>query len=97
MNHSAGLDPINAEVVREIVLELVRAGTTILFSTHDMIVAEALCDQILMIYQGRKVLDGTLRQIQQEHGGDVLPVRIDWPEARLANSMTCPVLPRLRT
>jgi ABC-2 type transport system ATP-binding protein len=74
----SGLDPINAEVVREILLELVRAGTTVLFSTHDMSVAEAMCDWILMIHKGHKVLDGTLRQIQQEHGGDVLRVRLDW-------------------
>jgi ABC-2 type transport system ATP-binding protein len=76
----SGLDPGNAEVVREIVLELVRAGATVLFSTHDMGVAEALCDQILMIHKGRKVLDGTLRQIQQDCGGDVLRVRLDWSD-----------------
>jgi ABC-2 type transport system ATP-binding protein len=75
----SGLDPINAEVLREILLELVRAGTTVLFSTHDMSVAESFCDWIMMIYKGRKVLDGTLRQIQQERGGDVLRVRLDWP------------------
>jgi ABC-2 type transport system ATP-binding protein len=74
----SGLDPINAEVVRKIMLELVRAGTTVVFSTHDMGVAESLCDWILMIYKGHKVLDGTLRQIQQEHGGDVLRVGVDW-------------------
>jgi len=75
----SGLDPINAELVREILLELVRAGTTVLFSTHDMLAAETLCDSIMMIYKGHKVLDGTLRQIQQEHGRDVLRVRLEWP------------------
>jgi ABC-2 type transport system ATP-binding protein len=75
----SGLDPINAEVVRDIILELVRSGTTALFSTHDMSVAEVLCDWILMIYKGKKVLDGSLSQIQKEHGGDVLRVRLDWP------------------
>jgi ABC-2 type transport system ATP-binding protein len=74
----SGLDPINAEVVRKIMLELVRAGPTVVFSTHDMGVAETLCDWILMIYKGHKVLDGTLRQIQQEHGGDVLRVGVNW-------------------
>jgi ABC-2 type transport system ATP-binding protein len=76
----SGLDPINAEVVRKILLELVPAGTTVLFSTHDMATAETLCDWILMIYKGRKVLDGTLRQIQQEHGSDVLRVGVDWTD-----------------
>jgi ABC-2 type transport system ATP-binding protein len=75
----SGLDPVNAEVVREIMLELVRGGTTVLFSTHDMLAAEAHCDQILMIYNGKKVLDGTLQQIQRDHGGDVVRVRLDWP------------------
>ncbi len=75
----SGLDPLNAEVVRDIVLQLVRAGTTVLFSTHDMSVAEVLCDWILMIHKGKKVLDGSLQQIQEEHGGDVLRVRLDWP------------------
>jgi len=75
----SGLDPVNAEVVREIMLELVRNGTTVLFSTHDMLAAEALCDQILMIYNGKKVLDGTLNQIQAEHGGDVVRVRLNRP------------------
>jgi ABC-2 type transport system ATP-binding protein len=76
----SGLDPINAEVIREILMELVRKGTTVLFSTHDMAVAESLCDWILMIHKGRKVLDGTLRQIQEEHGRDVVRVRLDWPK-----------------
>jgi ABC-2 type transport system ATP-binding protein len=75
----SGLDPVNAEVVREIMLEQVRGGTTVLFSTHDMLAAESLCDQILMIYNGQKVLDGTLRQIQTDHGGDMVRIRLDWP------------------
>ena len=74
----SGLDPINAEVMREVLVELVRNGTTVLFSTHDMGVAETLCDWIFMIHKGRKVLDGTLREIQEEHGSDVVRVRLDW-------------------
>jgi ABC-2 type transport system ATP-binding protein len=45
-----------------------------------MAVAESLCDWILMIHKGRKVLDGTLRQIQEEHGRDMVRVRLDWPK-----------------
>jgi ABC-2 type transport system ATP-binding protein len=73
----SGLDPVNAEVLREMVLELRRQGTTVIFSTHDMAVAEKMCDSIFMIYKGKKVLDGTLRQIQEEHGRDVIHVRIE--------------------
>jgi ABC-2 type transport system ATP-binding protein len=59
------------------VLDLRRGGSTVIFSTHDMAVAERMCDSIFMIYQGRKVLDGSLRQIQQTHGRDVIHVRLE--------------------
>src|SRR5438093_6217415 len=51
----SGLDPVNAEVLREAVLDLHNQGTTVIFSTHDMAMAEKMCDFIFMIYQGRKV------------------------------------------
>lgn len=73
----SGLDPVNAQVLRDMVLELRKNGTTVIFSTHDMLVAEQLCDSIFMIYRGRKVLDGTMRQIQAEHGMDVIRVRVE--------------------
>ena len=50
----SGLDPVNAEVLREAVLDLRRDGTTVIFSTHDMAVAEKMCDFIFMIYQGQQ-------------------------------------------
>ena len=50
--------------LRDAVLDLRRRGTTIVFSTHDMTVAENICDRIFMIFNGRKVLDGTLDEIQ---------------------------------
>jgi ABC-2 type transport system ATP-binding protein len=70
-----GLDPVNAEVLRESVLELRRRGTTIVFSTHDMATAEQMCDRIFMIFRGRKVLDGTLEEIQATYGLDTIRVR----------------------
>jgi ABC-2 type transport system ATP-binding protein len=73
----SGLDPVNAEVLREAVLDLRRAGTTVIFSTHDMGVAERMCDFIFMIYRGRKVLDGTLEAIQDAHGSDTIRVRLE--------------------
>jgi ABC-2 type transport system ATP-binding protein len=71
----SGLDPVNTDVLREAVLELRRRGTTIVFSTHDMATAEQLCDRIFMIFQGRKVLDGTLEEIQVTYGLDTIRVR----------------------
>jgi ABC-2 type transport system ATP-binding protein len=72
-----GLDPVNAEVLKDAVLDLKKAGTTIVFSTHDMGVAERLCDRIFMIFAGRKVLDGTLDEIQSEYGYDTIRLRTE--------------------
>jgi ABC-2 type transport system ATP-binding protein len=73
----SGLDPVNENLFREVILDLKRQGTTIIFSTHNMSVAEQLCDFIFMIYKGRKVLDGTLDSIQDSYGFDTLRVRVD--------------------
>jgi ABC-2 type transport system ATP-binding protein len=80
----SGLDPVNTEVLREAVLGLKRDGATVIFSTHDMAVAERMCDFIFMIYKGRKVLDGTLEAIQDTYGSDTVRVRLDGDGASLA-------------
>jgi ABC-2 type transport system ATP-binding protein len=72
-----GLDPVNAEVLREAVLSLRRDGTTVIFSTHDMAVAEKMCDFIFMIYKGEKVLDGRLEAIQDAYGSDTVRVHLE--------------------
>jgi ABC-2 type transport system ATP-binding protein len=68
----SGLDPINAEVLREIVFEQRAAGRTILFSTHGMEQAEKLCDSVCLIVRGRRVLEGRLERIKREAAGDRL-------------------------
>lgn len=73
----SGLDPVNLEVIREAIVDLRRAGTTIIFSTHDMSVAEKMCDRIFMIFKGRKVLDGDLEGIQRAYGANVYHVAAD--------------------
>ncbi len=73
----SGLDPVNAEVLREAILNLKKDGSTVIFSTHDMSVAERMCDFIFMIYKGKKVLDGTLEQIQNAYGTDTIRVRLE--------------------
>jgi ABC-2 type transport system ATP-binding protein len=62
----SGLDPINAEVLREVVTEQKAAGRTVLFSTHQMEQAEKICDQVCIIARGKKVLDGALLDIKRE-------------------------------
>ncbi len=71
----SGLDPVNADMMKDIILELQQKGATIIFSTHDMAMAERMCDYIFMIYQGKKVLDGTLDHIQDQYGNDTLQIQ----------------------
>lgn len=91
----SGLDPVNLEVLRDAVLEMRDRGTTVIFSTHDMDVAEKLCDQIFMIFKGRKVLDGSVDSIQEQHArnqvtlrlaGGVEPPKLDGIETMSAGS-----------
>lgn len=77
-----GLDPVNAEVIKHAVLGLREQGTTILFSTHDMEVAEKMCDCICMMHRGRKVIDGTLEAIQDDFGQDVVRLRLENGEGK---------------
>lgn len=73
----SGLDPVNADVLKDAVLELRAKGATIIFSTHDMSFAEKMCDFIFMLFKGKKVLDGTLESIQGSYGSDVIKLRVE--------------------
>jgi len=69
-----GLDPVSQDLLQDAILDLRRRGATIILSTHDMHVAERMCDYIFMIFRGRKVLDGTLASIQDQYGTDTIRV-----------------------
>jgi ABC-2 type transport system ATP-binding protein len=71
----SGLDPVNAQVLKDAVLEMRSRGATVVFSTHDMATAERMCDRIFMIFRGRKVLDGSLESIQDRYGADTVRIR----------------------
>lgn len=71
----SGLDPVNTEVIKDAVLELRERGATVIFSTHDMNMAEKMCDFIFMIFKGKKVLDGTLTSIQDAWGSDTIRIK----------------------
>jgi ABC-2 type transport system ATP-binding protein len=61
-----GLDPVNAKVIGKVIDELHNEGRTILFSTHVLPQAEQICNRIVMIDQGIKVLDGTINSIREQ-------------------------------
>lgn len=72
----SGLDPVNLEVLRDAVLEMRNRGTTVIFSTHDMSVAERLCDTIFMIFKGNKVLDGTVESIKENYAENQVALKL---------------------
>jgi ABC-2 type transport system ATP-binding protein len=73
----SGLDPVNVQLLQEIVLELKAKGKTLIFSTHQMETAERLCDDICLINRSKKILDGTLREIKRSFGRNMVAVRCD--------------------
>ena len=68
---------MNSEILKEALLELQKNGATVIFSTHDMNMAEKLCDYIFMIHKGTKVLDGTLLNIQDKYGNDTVRLQTE--------------------
>ena len=72
----AGLDPVNTELLKDLVRELRSKGKTIIFSTHQMNQIEELCDRVLMINEGQVVLHGTLSEVKSQFASNAL--RIAW-------------------
>ena len=66
----SGLDPINQELFRELLLEYRQQGKSVILSTHGMELAERMCDHICLISKGRAILTGELRAIKQQMGGN---------------------------
>ncbi len=73
----SGLDPINVELLKEIILDLKRAGKTIIFSTHQMEVAEKICDDICLVNRSRKILEGSIREIKRGFGRNSVALRLE--------------------
>jgi len=66
----SGFDPVNAELLTEIILELKQQGTTIIFSTHRMESVEKLCDYMALIHKSEKILDGKVSDVRQQFKTD---------------------------
>jgi ABC-2 type transport system ATP-binding protein len=67
----SGLDPVNTEVVRDIILDMKRAGKTVIFSTHVMEHAEQICDHVVLINKGRILIDGPITQVRSAGGSTI--------------------------
>ena len=71
----SGLDPVNRDLMRDLILELKQQGKTVLFSTHIMEQAEQICDHVVLIDNGRKLIDGTLSDVRSSGGASI---RLDY-------------------
>ncbi len=73
----SGLDPVNVELMKDTILEKKTEGKTIILSTHQMEIAERLCDDVCMINRAHKVLDGRLREIRRSFARNAVALRIE--------------------
>jgi len=63
----SGLDPVNSNLIKDEIFNLAKAGSTIIFSTHRMEQVEEICDHIVLVNKGKKILDGTVKQVKQDY------------------------------
>jgi ABC-2 type transport system ATP-binding protein len=73
----SGLDPVNVELMKETILEQKAAGKTIILSTHQMEIAEKLCDDVCMINKSHKVLDGKMRDIRRSFSRNAVALQFE--------------------
>ena len=79
----SGLDPVNANILKEAFIEMHHRGKTIIFSTHQLEQVEELCEDVLIIDKGQTILSGSVREVKRQHGRDVVRLKLDNdPEAR---------------
>ena len=80
----SGLDPINAQALKDTIVDLKKRGKTVIFSTHLMDNAERLCDSVCIIAGGKKVLDGTVAAVKAEHGANNVALSVAGGRERIA-------------
>lgn len=79
----SGLDPINAELLQNVVAELRDSGRTVLFASHRMEQVEQICDDICLIADGRVILSGPIREIKRQFGANTVTLVFDGPDSWL--------------
>lgn len=73
----SGLDPVNSNLIKDQIFNLAQKGTTIIFSTHRMEQVEEICDHIVLLNKGHKILDGTVRDIKQQYKQNIFTAEVD--------------------
>lgn len=75
----SGLDPVNAQALKDTVADIRQSGRTVIFSTHVMENAERMCDAVCIISRGEKVLDGSVREVRLQHGARIVIIGFETP------------------
>jgi len=70
----SGLDPVNANLIKEEIFNLAQKGSTVIFSTHRMEQVEEICDHIVLVNKGKKILDGTVTEIKNQFKENIFQV-----------------------
>ncbi len=84
----SGLDPVNANVLKEAFVEMHRRGKTIIFSTHQLEQVEELCQDVVIINKGRSIVQGNVQEIKRQHGRNVIRLKLDNdPEAHWLDTL----------
>ena len=73
----SGLDPVNSNLIKDEIFKLAQKGTTIIFSTHRMEQVEEICDKIVLVNKGKKILDGSVKQIKYDCKENIFKVGFD--------------------
>jgi ABC-2 type transport system ATP-binding protein len=73
----SGLDPVNTNLIKDEIFKLAQTGATIIFSTHRMEQVEEICNHIVLVNKGKKILDGTVKQIKQDFKENLFSVGAD--------------------
>jgi ABC-2 type transport system ATP-binding protein len=80
----SGLDPVNANLIKDEIYELSRKGCSIIFSTHRMEQVEEICDHIILVNKGQKILDGGVSQVKQQFKENLFELSFDNPPAQVS-------------
>ncbi len=81
----SGLDPVNSNIIKDEIFGLAQKGATIIFSTHRMEQVEEICDHIVLVNKGQKILDGTVNNIKQQFKQNLFQIGFDSAPGRHAN------------
>jgi ABC-2 type transport system ATP-binding protein len=73
----SGLDPVNSNIIKEEIFKLAKRGATIIFSTHRMEQVEEICDQIVLVNKGQKILDGSVKEVKQQFKQNLFKIGLD--------------------